>query len=483
MLDEAKKKEWQAVIVYKLDRFARNKYDSVIHKHNLKKLGVKVLSATEALSDTPEGRLMESLLESFAEMFSENLSQRVKNGILESLMKGNFIGGTILYGYKVVDKKILIDEKKAEIVRYVFKEYAKGKSKKQIMQEMNNKGWRLDSGKQFDQYSFQNALSNRKYMGEYNKHDIQTNSYPAIIDKETFDKVQGLLKLHKHAPATQKAKVEYLLTGTAICVHCGSDMIGISGTSKTGKSHCYYVCSNRRTKKQCDKSHEPKEIAEDTVFNECLVHVEKNLPTFASGIHAEYERSCTTTAVKDFEKRIAQVDKELDKCFDMILNADTDEIKSRANAKAKDLEIQKKDLQAELLKINKAQGLKNKTFADILSGLQVAFAINDYGIERRKRLINDLVSIVLMSNDETIVIIDENGLDKLDVDWQEWYNDIDWEIVHGSNDDDDKNGGDNNGGTCGGCSGGEILDNNSGNNDNIAGCGVRISSATLCQKR
>jgi DNA invertase Pin-like site-specific DNA recombinase len=101
MLADAKGKHWEVIIVYKLDRFARNKYDSVIHKHNLKKLGVRIQSATEAISDSPEGRMMESILESMAEMYSEDLSQKVRRGIKESLIKGKHIGGVAMYGYKV----------------------------------------------------------------------------------------------------------------------------------------------------------------------------------------------------------------------------------------------------------------------------------------------------------------------------------------------------------------------------------------------
>jgi hypothetical protein len=261
-------------------------------------------------------------------------------------------------------------------------------------------------------------------------------------------------------------------------------MVGISGTSKSGIRHSYYVCTNRWRNKACNKNNESKEELENDVFNEILEHISKteNLVAFASGIHSEYERNCNTAVVKDFERRIAQVDKELDRCFDMMLNADTEEIKNRANAKAKDLEIQKRDLQTELAKLKKAQGLKNKTLEDILAGLQAVFAVEDIGIERRQRLIDSLVVAVLVSDSERIVLIDEDGLDKLDcTDWQEWYNDIDWDMVYGdteldNKDDDDK--GNNNGG-CGGCG---SVDNNSGNSDTSTSRGVRILNATPRQQ-
>ena len=158
MLADAKNKNWTAIIVYKLDRFARNKYDSVFHKHNLKKLGIRIQSAIEAISDSPEGRMMESILESMAEMYSEDLSQKVRRGIQQSLINGKFIGGQILYGYKVDEyKKVSIDESQAEVIRYLFKEYASGKPKKKIIAELIAKGLTSVNGKKLGMTGFQNS--------------------------------------------------------------------------------------------------------------------------------------------------------------------------------------------------------------------------------------------------------------------------------------------------------------------------------------
>ncbi|MCL2369859.1 MAG: recombinase family protein [Firmicutes bacterium] len=108
MVKDASQKQFDYIIVYKVDRFARNQYDSVFYKHKLSQSGVKVVSATEAISDTAEGRLVEGILEIMAEMYSHDLSQKVKRGQKESLLKGNHLGGSMLYGYKSVDKRIEI---------------------------------------------------------------------------------------------------------------------------------------------------------------------------------------------------------------------------------------------------------------------------------------------------------------------------------------------------------------------------------------
>ena len=117
MIEDSKKGDFDFVLVYQLDRFARNRYDSATYKAKLKKNGVRVLSAKENISDDASGVLMESVLEGMAEYYSAELSQKVKRGIKESLIKGNYIGGYILYGFDVVNKKYVVNEVESEIVK------------------------------------------------------------------------------------------------------------------------------------------------------------------------------------------------------------------------------------------------------------------------------------------------------------------------------------------------------------------------------
>ena len=110
MLTDSAKKKWDFVIVYKLDRFSRNKYENAIHKKTLRDNGVKLLSAMENIPDTPEGIILESLLEGMNQYYSAELAQKVKRGMKESRLKGRFTGGTVAYGYKVVNRKIEIEK-------------------------------------------------------------------------------------------------------------------------------------------------------------------------------------------------------------------------------------------------------------------------------------------------------------------------------------------------------------------------------------
>lgn len=129
MIADSRKRVFQYVLVWKLDRFARNRYDSAIYKNELKKNGVRVLSVTEGIGEGSESIILEAVLEAMAEEYSRQLSQNVRRGMNETAMKCNSVGGTIPLGYRVEGKKLVVEEKEAEIVRYIFQQYAAGVGK------------------------------------------------------------------------------------------------------------------------------------------------------------------------------------------------------------------------------------------------------------------------------------------------------------------------------------------------------------------
>ena len=104
MLRDSKRKQWSVVIVYKLDRFARNKYESVVNRKKLTDNGVELVSAMENIPDTPEGKLFLAVIEGFNEYFSEDLKQKVNRGLKESWLKGNATGGRDIFGWDLKDK-------------------------------------------------------------------------------------------------------------------------------------------------------------------------------------------------------------------------------------------------------------------------------------------------------------------------------------------------------------------------------------------
>ena len=125
MIKDSSLKKFDCIIVWKIDRFARNRADTYKYKTILKNNGVKVISATEHISDTAEGIILESMLEGMAEYYSADLSQKVKRGMTENLLKGYFNGGTIPYGYAVKEKRLIINDEEAKIIHRIFDLYTK----------------------------------------------------------------------------------------------------------------------------------------------------------------------------------------------------------------------------------------------------------------------------------------------------------------------------------------------------------------------
>ena len=233
MLKNSVKREWNYVLVYKLDRFSRNKYEMAMHKKTLKDNGTKVISATEFIPDTPEGIIFESMLEGYAEYYSAELSQKVRRGINESRLKGNLTGGRVLYGYTNVNKKAVINEEQAEVVRYIFEEYSKGVYVKDIIASLTRKGIYYN-GKPFCRTTVYKILGNERYSGIY-RHGEQVfeNTFPRIVPQEIFDKVKGKIDMNKYGKTS--IKIEYLLKGKLKCGYCGLSMNAENGTSRNGE--------------------------------------------------------------------------------------------------------------------------------------------------------------------------------------------------------------------------------------------------------
>ena len=188
MISDSKHKNWDYVLVYKLDRFSRNKYESSNYKHILKTNGVKVLSACEQIPETPEGIILESMLEGMNQYFSAELSQKVKRGMRETRLKGNYQGGKLIYGYKLIEKKLYIDEEQAKIVRLIYEQCANGTGVNTILKQLENNGI-LNRGKPFTKATVYKMLRNEKYVGICRHEDeIFENIVPIFFNKiDTFN--------------------------------------------------------------------------------------------------------------------------------------------------------------------------------------------------------------------------------------------------------------------------------------------------------
>lgn len=311
MIKDSNKKQWDYVIVYKLDRFSRNKYETTIHKHTLSNNGVKVLSAMENIPDTPEGIILESLLEGMNQYYSAELSQKVLRGLKESYLKGNFTGGIQLFGYKVVDKKNVIDEQEAEIVKEIFTRFSQGESGKSIADNLISRGIRTKRGHYIDDKRLYKIIGNMKYVGKAQHGDeIYTNIYPAIIDEQTWQVVQSIRNSNKHKPGKKKERYDYILSGKLICGDCKEFMVGVTSTNRWNTTYKYYTClSKRRKKHNCKTLSIHRQFLENEVFNKTweMIYANNDIDELVDRIYKFHQSTNEgNEIVKALEKKRAE---------------------------------------------------------------------------------------------------------------------------------------------------------------------------------
>ena len=276
MIKDSDKKLFDIVLVWKLDRFARNRYDSARYKTQLKKNGVKLMSATEIISEGPEGIILESVLEGYAEYYSADLAEKVVRGQTENILKGRCNGGRGTFGYTLdSERKFHIDPLTSPFVLESFKKYNEGSTMKEIRDWLNENGIKNPVGGAFTYNSVEHMLKNRRYIGELKFRDVVVpDAIPPIIPLELFEDVQEKIAKNKKAPARRKAEDDYLLTTKLFCGYCGALMFGESGTSRTGEVHRYYKCATAKKHKGCKKKTVRKQWLEDLVVNQTMQLVE-----------------------------------------------------------------------------------------------------------------------------------------------------------------------------------------------------------------
>ena len=270
MISDSTLREFQYVIVWKIDRFSRDKFDSVKYKYALKSSGVSVISATEPIDGSPEGQMMESVFEGISVYYIKDLAQKTSRGMTENAIKGKFNGGTLTFGYTIDENHhFQLDPVNAPIVLDVFTRYSEGETIRSILDDINSK--MSNNGRKFTYHFLNWMLNNRRYLGEYKFQDtINNEAIPPIISQELFDKCQHRLNVNKHkAGSFKNNKEKYLLTGKIFCGICGATISGISGTGKCKSIYRYYKCMNVK-KHKCNKKPVQKELIENIVLNAAM---------------------------------------------------------------------------------------------------------------------------------------------------------------------------------------------------------------------
>lgn len=401
MIKDSGKRLFDMIIVWKLDRFARNRYDSARYKAALKKNGVKVVSATEVISDGAEGIILESVLEGYAEYYSADLSEKVVRGMTENALKSKYNGGTLPIGYQIdSDQCFQLDPLTAPFVREAFQRYDEGATMTQIRDWLNEQGVKNTRGQKMTYNSVQHLLNNRRYIGEYTYRDIVVpDGIPAIVPQDLFDRVQEKLAKNKKAPARHKAEDDYLLTTKLFCGYCGAYLCGESGTSHTGNVHHYYKCvSVKKKRTECHKKSVRKEWIEDLVVSETMKMVmdDTAIEAIVSMLMDLQDRENVNLPLYEQQLR------ETDTAIQNLLNAIQQGILTKSTkGRLEELEATKEELET---KIACEKLAKPKVSAEFMTFWLHRFRKLDVRQKsHRKMLIDTFVNAIFLYDDKMVI--------------------------------------------------------------------------------
>lgn len=403
MIADSAKRAFEYVLVWKLDRFSRDRYDSAIYKKKLRANGVRVLSVTEGIDEGNESILLEAILEAMAEEYSRQLAQNVRRGMQQNAEKGLSLGGLAPLGYDVVNKMYVVNEEEAKIIRFIHEQYAAGATQKTIVAACRARGFRAKRGNEITISAVSRILKNEKYTGIYRYRDeiILEDAIPAIVGKELKEIVKKRLAANARAPGHAKAKTEYLLHGKLFCGECGAPMVGECGKSSTGAIHYYYACAVKKKAHSCKKRNERKDILENFVVDYINTHIltDEWVSAAADRVIAEYEKSYNASGIKPLENQIREADKELDKLVAALIKTSSALALERINQQIEAVDLKKKALEDELASLRIASKVKLEK-SDIVAWICQFRHGNLSDIDYKKRVIELFVNSIYVYDDK-----------------------------------------------------------------------------------
>jgi len=388
MISQAKQipRPFDAILVWKFNRFARNTDDAKIYKMILRKrCGVEIISINEPIDEGSIGNLVENILAAIDEFFSDNLAGDCFRGMELTARQGHFNGGNIPIGYRNIKKEsgntlksvLDIDEIYAPIIERIFKLYLSGSGTKDIAKLLNEEGLTTPRNQKWTVQKIAYILKNEVYVGTYvwnrttrdHLNNVVENAaedviriadaVPAIVDRDTFDRTQA--RLHALNPLRQDAipartvNSDYLLSGLLRC-RCGGAMTGAD--AKSGR-YRYYACTRQMKagKTTCDMKFIPQDVLENTVIDYLKSNLltEQNIAVLISHLQAEQgnEQSEWRDRLRAVEKELTEARSKLRRLFDAveegtITKADLAPRIRERNAQVLELEVSQRELQAVL---------------------------------------------------------------------------------------------------------------------------------------
>lgn len=409
MLDDSSKKKFKYLLLYNLSRFARNSKESILNEIILEKNGVSIISVNENINgddDDPFMALMKNLMRGVNEYYSKNTAKNIRDGLKTNAKKGLSIGGFSLpLGYiSNEERKILIDEEEAKIVKKIFEMFKDGNNYAEIIRYLNLHNIKTKRGNEFNKNSIKRLLTNEKFVGIYIfKGEKMPVELPRIISDELFYEVQEMIKKRVKAPGKARMKTEYILSGKLYCGHCGENMVGQSSTSETKRKYHYYICKNRIVKK-CNKERVSKDLIDDFVFSKTReILTDENINIIANRLMEYIENTKDDYELKSLKKELKNNEKAKINLLNSLKLADNDSVKKAIMEELTKMEEQNNKLELAIL-TEEANQLKitPSQIKFFLKGLRKG-NVND--IKYRRMLIDLFINKIYLYDDGRILIV------------------------------------------------------------------------------
>lgn len=399
MIEDAQDHKFDAVIVWKIDRFGRDRQDIAINKARLKRAGVKLMYAQESVPEGPEGIILESVLEGIAEYYSADLRQKVLRGRRETLKKGLYCGQTLPIGYRVDEARhIVIDEETAPAVRELFRMYANGTPLKDCVSYLVDQGITGRRGGKISGATVYRMLRSDRYLGIFDSSGIEVRVEP-LIDEATFRACAELFPASHKLNAAGKASTDFLLSCRCFCGLCGAMIVGESGRGKLGQVYYYYKCGKKKRGSGCSLKPVRKDVIEQLI------------------IRATIEDMLTDDVIEHLTKEILRIQDEelqddpiislrrrLDSCRKKQRNliAAIEETRTRGlAARLATLEDEEQEL---LLELEKAKIKSPRLSQEDVEGWLRSFCSGDVNdIDFCKRLLETFVAKIDLTNEVAVI--------------------------------------------------------------------------------
>lgn len=446
MIRMCKRKQIDMIITKSISRFSRNTVDCLNYVRMLRQLDVDVFFEEQGIHSKDAGaEFYITIYGSIAQSESENISANVRWGIQQRAKEGkvHFAYSRFL-GYKEgPDGKPMIDEEQADTVKFIFNEYLLGSSLADIAKSLTAKGIKTPSGKSdWNGSTVRTILSNEKYKGDalLNKTYISDciskkvkknngerpmyyveNNHPAIIDKDTFNRVQEELarrtskrKVKQVGTKTEQGKYssKYALTELLICGECGTPYRRCTWTA-SGEKKIVWRCINRLDygKKYC---HHSPTIEESVLQNAIVTAIMNNAQQSADVLSILKEHIRIGIQADEVEDNglellieIAKLDEKYNALFNK-MTADTEDIESIENQlieiinKKHSLQAQVEEIKNERIKRENAQSRLEQIYL-ILDGLK------NHPMTYNDTLIRQILDTVVVKSKEKIKVVFTGG--------------------------------------------------------------------------